>query len=134
MLVFFRTSVLLNLAILEIHRGETFAPPAEYTTAGVQATVIKARAHSLSRNNGVLNSELDPQTLYRLFAKLRPMQIYERAASAERLTMRSWLNTLRVALSIADIDGNEVEEIHIMEAMQYRFLRKRIEQIQSQAA
>jgi len=125
-----RIALEINLNALD----ETFAPPREHTTAGVQATVSKARERSIRRNNGLLNSEIDPQTLYRIFAVLKPMQIYERSASAERLTMRSWLNTLRVALSIADFDGVEVQEIHVLEAMQYRFLRKRIEQIQSQAA
>jgi magnesium chelatase family protein len=125
-----RIALEINLNAL----NETFTPPEGYTTAGVQATVSIARARSLSRNNGVFNSELDPQTLYRIFAVLKPMQIYERSASAERLTMRSWLNTLRVALSIADLDDAEVQEIHVLEAMQYRFLRKRIEQIQAQAA
>ena len=114
--------------------NENFRPSTEYTTTGVQNSVLAARARSLSRNNGALNSLLDPQALYRQFAKLKPMQLFERCAAPERLTMRSWLNTLRVALSIADLDGVSVEDIHVQEALQYRFLRKRIEQIQAKAA
>ncbi len=124
-----RIALEINLNAL----SENFTPSAELTTAGVQAAVINARAFSLNRNNGKLNSELDPQTLYRIFAKLDPMQIYERTATPERLTMRSWLNTLRVALSIADLEGVGVQELHVQAPMQYRYLRTRIEQIQSQA-
>lgn len=103
------------------------------TTHGVRTHVIAARARSLQRNNGVLNDRIAPQTLYQIFSRLKPMQLYERYANTEHLTMRSWLNILRVALSIADFDDIPVCELHLHEALGYRFLRKKIDVLQRAA-
>ncbi len=82
----------------------------------------------------MLNEQLEAQRLYAFCAHIRPLQLFEQFAAVERLTMRTWLNTLRVALSIADMDMAEISEVHVHEALQYHFLRKRIEQIRARAA
>lgn len=125
-----RIAIELNLN----NPGETFGASEGYTTHGLRTQINEGRERSLLRNGGVFNERLDAQRLYGFCAHLNPMRLFERYARTERLTMRSWLNALRVALSIADWEMAEIQELHIQEALQYHFLRKRIEQIHSQAA
>lgn len=125
-----RIALELNLNNL----SDAYAEAGEYTTQNLRFQICLSRERSLARNGGMLNDQLDAQRLYGFCAKLKPIQLFEKFAGTERLTMRSWLNTLRVALSIADMEMAEIHELHIHEAMRYRFLRKRIEQIQAQAA
>ncbi len=125
-----RISIELNLNDLpETHDAQT-----QFTTAELSARIAAARALSRRDNNGLLNNEMEAATLYNLFAQLNPTRIFERYAASERLTMRSWLNVLRVAKSVADFDGVAVNELCIREAMHYHFVRKMVENKQQMAA
>lgn len=125
-----RISIELNLNDLpETHDAQT-----NFTTAELANRITAARERSRAENNGLLNNEMEAATLYRLFAHLNPTKIFERYAGSERLSMRSWLNVLKVAKSVADFDGVAVNELCIREAMQYRFVRKLVEARQQQAA
>ncbi|HRP70505.1 MAG TPA: ATP-binding protein, partial [Turneriella sp.] len=123
-----RIAIELNLNELPQHLPATPIT----TTEKARTSISSARKYSQERNGkGILNSQFSVEKLYRLFEKIKPMRIYERYAQIEHLTMRSWVNTLRVALSIADLERTTPNEAHIMEAMQYRFLRKRLDALRS---
>lgn len=125
-----RISVELNLNDLPNFSGSE----KNYTTAGLAEKISEGRGRSLRDNGGLLNNELDAALLYRLFSHLNPAAIFERYAAQELLSMRAWLNTLRVAKSIADFDGVTVNELSIHEAMQYRFVKKMVDAHQQRAA
>ena len=125
-----RISIELNLNDLP----ETHDANYHFTTAELAGRIVRAREISRRENNGYLNNEMEAATLYRIFAHLNPTQIFERYAGSERLSMRSWLNVLKVAKSVADFDGVAVNELCIREAMRYRFVRKLVEARQQQAA
>ena len=105
-----------------------------YTTAALAQAIAAGRERSLKDNGGLLNNEIDAALLYKLFEHLNPAAIFARYSAQEFLSMRAWLNTLRVAKSIADFDGVAVNELSIHEAMQYRFVKKMVEARQQHAA
>lgn len=124
-----RISIELNLNDLpEFVTGEA------YTTAGLSHKISQARRRSHEVNGVKLNNELEATLLYKVFAHLNPQRLFERYAEPERLSMRSWLNTLRVAKSIAEFDATEITEMCVLEAMRYRFVAKRIEERRNLAA
>jgi magnesium chelatase family protein len=98
----------------------------DYTTAALQPRIAACRAASRERNGGVLNNSLEASVLYRRLAALNPQRLYERYAPQQRLSMRSWLNVLRVAQSIADFEESEVSEFHVHEALSYRFIQRKL--------
>jgi magnesium chelatase family protein len=102
-------------------------PEKNYTTVELAEKIIAARERSRRENSGLLNNGMEAAALYKIFSSLNPSRIYESYAQSERLSMRSWLNILRVAKSIADFDGVAVHELCIREALQYRFVRKMLE-------
>jgi magnesium chelatase family protein len=98
----------------------------DYTTTRLRKRIADCRATSLKRNQGVLNNSLDAATLYRRLAYLNPQRLYERYAPQQQLSMRSWLNVLRVAQSIADFEDAEVTELSVCEALSYRFIQRKL--------
>jgi predicted ATPase with chaperone activity len=64
--------------------------------------------------------------LYSRFSHLNPKSLYDHYASQQRLSMRSWLNVLRVAQSIADYEDAEVSELNVLEALSYRFIQRKL--------
>lgn len=98
----------------------------EYTTARLQARIAERRAASRERNGGLLNNSLEAAMLYRRLSHMNPQRLYERYAPQQRLSMRSWLNVLRVAQSIADFEDSEVTELNVHEALSYRFIQRKL--------
>ena len=94
-------------------------PPAE-GTAEAAARVAAARA--LQDARGALNSRLEGADLERIASPDEPGRaLLSRAAEAARLTARGWTRTLRLARTIADLDGSTpVRRLHIAEALIYR--------------
>ena len=71
---------------------------------------------------GTLNSNLDHAQL-KLFAKMSPPaeQLLNRAARNMKLSARSYLRTVKVARTIADLETSRIiQERHLAEALQYR--------------
>lgn len=128
----FLDRIAIELDLNNLHESTQTSQP--YTTAMLQERITQARLFSLKRNNGKLNDQIEPGMLYALLEKLNPMKLFERFAGSERLTLRSWLNCLRVAFSVADFEGVDINESHIHEALAYRFLAKRIASLQHRAA
>ncbi len=115
-----RIAVELNLNDLP----DTVHSQSEITTQNLLGRITAAQERSRADNGGQLNRDAEAQILYAIFASLHPHRIYESLASSERLSMRSWLNVLRVAKSIADFEDERPGEAHLFEALRYRFVRK----------
>ncbi|MDQ6419273.1 YifB family Mg chelatase-like AAA ATPase [Paenibacillus sp. LHD-117] len=100
---------------------------ADATTADLRQQVLEARSRQHERNApyGVLcNSELSGRSL-REAAKLRPSagKLLEDAFLALGISMRAYDRLLKLARTIADVEGSDgVEEEHVAEAIQYRRL------------
>jgi magnesium chelatase family protein len=99
-------------------------PPAE-RSADVAARVAAARARQAARYADTparTNAEADGKLLEtpdRLEEAAR--QLLMRAADTMKLSARSWTRTLRVARTIADLEGAEVTgRVHVAEALGFR--------------
>jgi magnesium chelatase family protein len=89
-------------------------------TAEAAARVARARAVQEAR--GELNARLEGEALTRA-AGLDDSgrALMTRAAEAGRLTARGWTRALRLARTIADLDGSAtVKRVHVAEALIYR--------------
>jgi magnesium chelatase family protein len=96
------------------------APPVGESTA-LRELVLCARARQLARG-GRLNARLDARGLWRV-VQLRAEQhaLLKRAVERWQLSARSALRILKVARTIADLDGlDAVAAPHIAEALQLR--------------
>jgi magnesium chelatase family protein len=95
------------------------APPAE-GTAEAAARVAAARAAQDAR--GPLNARLEGERLGAVAGLDDPGRaLLTRAAEAGHLTARGWTRTLRLARTIADLEGADaVRRLHVAEALIYR--------------
>ncbi|MCS6972223.1 MAG: YifB family Mg chelatase-like AAA ATPase [Turneriella sp.] len=106
----------------------------QLTTAALQQRIAQARAQALERNGGVLNNHVPALVLYQRAANLGIERLYETLAVAEKLSMRAWVNVLRVAQSVADFGGEtNLREEHILEALSYHFIRRKLDAIAAAA-
>jgi magnesium chelatase family protein len=102
-------------------------PPAE-GTAEAAARVASARVAQAERagadgeDAAPLNARADGGFLERIAALDQPaMALLSRAAEASGLTARGWTRTLKLARTIADLEGaTAVKRLHIAEALVYR--------------
>lgn len=96
------------------------SPPVE-GTAEAAARVTRAREAQAAREQG-LNSALDLDALERVAAPDAPgAALLSKAAEQLALSARAYHRTLKVARSIADLDGAEgVRRIHVAEALSLR--------------
>jgi magnesium chelatase family protein len=100
------------------------APPGEPTRA-VRPRVLAARARQRDREPGIgsaLNARLSPAMLGIVAAlDAAGTRCLRRAAERVGLSARAVHRLLRVARTVADLEGSErVLESHVMEAAQYR--------------
>lgn len=101
------------------------AGPSGEASAAVRARVERARARQHARaapGIASLNSRLSPRALNRVAAlDSRSRAALGAAASRLRLTGRGVHRVLRVARTVADLDGSEqLGEGHLLEALQFR--------------
>lgn len=107
----------------------TLPPPAE-GTAEVAARVAAARAVQKERYGGIsdgslrTNADADGQLLEEVAAPDQPGRaLLGEAVERMGLTARGYHRVLRVARTLADLDGaSGVRRIHIAEALSYRFV------------
>jgi len=125
-----RISIELNLSKLP----EVPVQRSSLTTSQIFQQVLEGRTRSLISNKGKLNADLTAAELYQIFSKFNPARLYDHYGPIMQLSMRSWLNALRVAKSIADFDGTDITEASLQEAMQYRFIQERMHYFHAQAA
>jgi magnesium chelatase family protein len=100
-----------------LHAAEPGEP-----SAAVRGRVLAARARQTGRGASRLNAQLDGRTLLRdgrigAEARTRLVGAVERLG----LSARGYYRVLRVARTIADLDGSEAVEVpHVAEALQFR--------------
>ena len=99
--------------------------PAEEDSAAIRARVIKARQIQSDRykNENILtNAELNSE-LIKKYCKLdaRSQELLKIAIVKYQLSGRRYDRVLKLARTIADIDGSEnIEQIHLMQALQFK--------------
>ncbi|WP_082190080.1 YifB family Mg chelatase-like AAA ATPase [Frateuria defendens] len=116
----------LSVEVPRVALSELSAPRSAYDedSATVRARVVKARQHALMRA-GRPNAEISVRELERDCA-LGPAERrwFEGALERLGLSARAYHRVLRVARSIADLDGGAalLDRSHLAEALQYRRL------------
>ena len=101
----------------------------EETSAQIRERVVKARKIQVERykNEGILtNSELTPQ-LVKKYCKIdeSAKEMFRVAIVKYQLSGRRYDRTLKLARTIADLDGSEIiTQTHLMQALQYRMFNQ----------
>lgn len=97
------------------------ARPTGESSQIVRHRVIKARAHQLARQ-GNPNAQLTPQQVEtHALAEPQGMHLLKQATTRLNLSARGYHRLLKVARTIADLEGiTTVNASHIAEALQYR--------------
>lgn len=100
----------------------------EETSESIRKRVIKAREIQKNRNGiGVYNGRIAAKEMEKICGMTNHAEkIMENYYNTKNLSMRGYHRTLRVARTIADLDGAEIiDEKHILEAVSYRGLLDR---------
>ncbi len=111
----------LQLDVPAVTAADLALPPPHEGTAEVAARVQAAREMQADRCP-VLNAVMDQATLERVALPDAPGQaLLSKAATALALSARGYHRTLRVARTIADLDGGGgVRRPHVAEALSFR--------------
>ena len=111
----------LTVPVAALPARELSASPGGEASASIRARVVAARERQVARD-GLLNARLQGRALRartRLDGDAR--RLFDRALTMLALTARGHDRVLRVARTIADLDGSaSVESPHVAEALQFR--------------
>jgi magnesium chelatase family protein len=121
----------LQVEVPPVTAADLALPPPAEGTAEAAARVGVARALQAERaaeggdGAAVLNAQADGEWLDRICALDGPArELLTQAAEAGGLTARGWTRTLRLARTIADLEGSAaVRRVHAAEALIYRRIR-----------
>jgi magnesium chelatase family protein len=108
----------IQLDVPPVTAADLALPPPAEGTAEAAARVGRARAAQTQRALG-LNAVLDLDALERVAAPDTPgAALLSKAAESLALSARAYHRTLKVARTIADLDGSDaVRRIHVAEAL-----------------
>jgi len=125
----------LNIEVPAVTAADLILPPPAEGSKEVAARVARARAVQAGRYaalglEGILTNSAVPSALLEDVA--RPdsagMTLLRDAADAMRLSARGYHRVLRVARTLADLDGAEkVGRVHLAEALSYRALMDQVQ-------
>jgi magnesium chelatase family protein len=118
----------LTVEVPAVTAADLALPPPAEGTGEVAARVAAARALGVDRAEAAggagspLNSRAEGEWLERIVALDGSAKaLLAKAAEASALTARGWTRTLRLARTIADLDGSgPVRRVHVAEALVYR--------------
>jgi magnesium chelatase family protein len=112
----------LQVEVPPVTPADLALPAATEGTAEAAARVARARDVQTDRTLGRLNSRLEGADLDAAASPDAPGKaLLTKAAEATGLTARGWTRTLRLARTIADLDGSDgVRRLHVAEALIYR--------------
>lgn len=117
----------LQLDVPPVTAADLALPPPIEGTAEVAARVAVARAAQIERAGvgEILNAAVDQKTLESVAAPDEAGQaLLSKAAMSLSLSARAYHRTLRVARTIADLDGSDgVRRVHVAEALSFRRIR-----------
>ncbi|MGE5506266.1 MAG: YifB family Mg chelatase-like AAA ATPase [Actinomycetota bacterium] len=117
----------LHVEVPAVSPADLSLPPPAEGSAEVAARVAAARAVQADRYAGTVvrtNAEADGELLEQVASPDAPGRaLLAEAAERMRLSARGWHRVLRVARTLADLDGAQgVRRIHVAEALSYRRL------------
>lgn len=117
----------LQVEVPPVTAADLALPAPAEGTAEASARVLAARTLQLDRSKGregppVLNAQAEGDFLEAIVDLDPPARaLLARAAEAGGLSARGWTRTLRLARTIADLEGSgPVRRVHIAEALIYR--------------
>jgi magnesium chelatase family protein len=118
----------IQIELPPVRASDLSLPAAKETSALVAARVAEARSRQRQRFAGLgltklrTNAEADGEVLEAIAAPDPPgLKLLREAADAMSLTARGYHRVLKVARTLADLDGAEkVGRIHLAEALSYR--------------
>jgi magnesium chelatase family protein len=118
----------LTVEVPPVTAADLTLPPPGEGTAEVAARVAAARdlaaarAAAAGEGGSPLNARAEGQWLETIAALDPPARaLLSRAAEASAISARGWTRTLRLARTIADLEGAEsVRRVHVAEALIYR--------------
>jgi magnesium chelatase family protein len=118
----------IQIAVAPVKATDLALPPSREASADVAARVRAARAVQLRRyataGNGAITANARcPAALLGAFCPLDAsgLRLLEQAAEANGLSARGYHRTLRVARTIADLDGSQnIGALHVAEALSLR--------------
>ncbi|HVI31650.1 YifB family Mg chelatase-like AAA ATPase [Phenylobacterium sp.] len=116
----------LQVEVPPVTPADLALPPPAEGTPEASARVMRARGLQAGRAEGaetpVLNALADGDWLEKIAALDAPARaLLARAAETGGLTARGWTRTLRLARTIADLEGSDaVRRVHVAEALIYR--------------
>jgi magnesium chelatase family protein len=116
----------IQIDIPAVTPADLALPPCKEGSADIAARVLSARRRADTRNGGRTNADLSSEQLDHVAALDRDGQnLVQKAAETLGLTARGYHRVLRVARTLADLDGSEnVRRLHIAEALSHRRARK----------
>lgn len=128
-----RIDIQIELPSLSYEELAAREPDTNETSADVRARVCRARAYAAARMSGedsariFCNAQLDSASIRRYCAATpAAMELLRTAYTSLGLSARGYDRVMRVARTVADLDGSErIEEQHIAEAIQLRSLDKK---------
>ncbi len=103
--------------------------PTGVSSEEIRDRVQTARTRQYNRNgNGVCNAHLEPKAVRETCAASAPaMQLLQAAIERLGFSARAYDKVLRVARTLADLDGEDlISDYHVAEAIQYRSLDREI--------
>ena len=121
----------LHVRLEDVNWEELTSGEKAESSAEILKRVMAARQKQNERYKGLdfdTNSNIPPKYMAE-FCKVtaKASKVLERVFKNLNLSARSYDKVLKVARTIADLDGAEmINEIHILEAVQYRDMDRRI--------
>jgi len=118
----------LTVEVPPVTAADLALPPPSEGSAEAAARVAAAReiqirrAEAAGETAGEINARADGPWLERIVALDAPAKaLMTKAAESRALTARGWTRALRVARTIADLEGGgPVRRVHVAEALAYR--------------
>ncbi|MCW5967722.1 MAG: YifB family Mg chelatase-like AAA ATPase [Blastocatellales bacterium] len=117
----------IHIDVPAVKVSEISSPVPGESSESIRARVVAARNLQRQRFNGerIYSNAQMPPRLIRRHCRLDPVaqQMIERAINRYGLSARAYDRILKVARTLADLDGDErIREAHLGEAVQYRTL------------
>jgi magnesium chelatase family protein len=118
----------IQIAVAPVKATDLALPPSRETSGDIAARVraaraIQSRRYSITGNDAITTNARCPAALLEEFCPLDRdgLRLLERAAEANGLSARGYHRTLRLARTIADLDGSgNIGVMHIAEALSLR--------------